>query len=114
MNTVKISVKVGRELHFISYNDILVIKAENIYTRIYTLDAGCFVASHRMQEMETKLGFFNFFKTHRSYLVNLSYIDKYVKADSEIHVKGVKFPVPVARGLKASVEAKLQFPVSEL
>jgi two-component system LytT family response regulator len=109
MNASKISIKVGKELHFINCKDIVVIKAENIYTSIYTIDGKCFLASHSMQEMENKLISFNFLKTHRSYLINLSYIDKYVKADSEIHLQGIVFPIPVARGLKTLLEEKLQF-----
>lgn len=109
MNTSKISIKVGREIHFIDYNDVIIIKAENIYTCIYTSNGKSFLASHSMLEMENKLVSFNFFKTHRSYLINLGYIEKYVKTNSEIHVHGIEFPIPVARGLKTLLEEKLQF-----
>lgn len=109
MSTAKISIKVGRELHIITCKDIIVIKAENIYSCIYTSDGKSFLASHSMKEMENKLGSSTFFKTHRSYLINLSYVEKYVRADSELYMQGIEFSIPVARGLKPVMQEKLNF-----
>lgn len=109
MNTSRISIKVGRELHFIDCKDIILIKADNIYSCIYTSYGKCFIASHKMHEMENRLDTHVFIKTHRSYLVNINFIERYVKADSEIHLQGIVFPIPVARGLKTLLEEKLQF-----
>lgn len=109
MNTAKIKIKVGRELYFINCKDIIVIKADNIYSCIYTSDRKCFVASHKMHEMENILDPLTFLKTHRSYLININFIERYVKTDSEIYMQGIEFSVPVARGLKTVIEEKLQF-----
>lgn len=100
MNNNTISIKVGREFIFLSAHSIVCVKAENIYTSIYTTNGASFLATQTLGEMEEKLVTLNFFKPHRSYLINLNLVKKYLKSDGILFLVDYESPVPVSRNRK--------------
>jgi two-component system LytT family response regulator len=103
----KLSLKVGRETIFVEQQNIICIKAENIYVRIFLRDGSEVLATHKLYEMFTLLNTGPFFKVHRSYIVNLNYINKYVKALGSIFLTGYNEPIPISRNLKNQLESKI-------
>lgn len=99
-----ICIKVGRELIFLEVNSIICIKAENIYTSICTTH-GTFLATQTLSEMEGKLIQSNFFKPHRSYLINLNLIRKYSKPDGLLFLFNYDLSIPVSRNKKRALQA---------
>mgnify|MGYP000113649282 CR=1 FL=1 len=104
MNKNTISIKVGRDLIFLDINSIVFVKAENIYTSIYTTKSISILASQTLSEMEEKLIASNFFKPHRSYLINLNLIRKYLKSDGVLFLFDYELPVPVSRNKKQDLQ----------
>lgn len=90
--------KDGHSTIKLEYDDIYWLKAENVYTEIYTGDKKIL---HRggLSEMLDMLPSHKFFKSHRSYAVNLDKVTK-IGADS-LEIGNVS--VPVSRSKKAEL-----------
>lgn len=100
----QIAFKVGREIVFILISDIVLLKAENIYCNVHLANGQCLLVSNTLKEISEKLLEKQFFKSHRSYIINTNYIERYTKADLLIYLKTVKEPIPVSRNLKSEFE----------
>jgi two-component system, LytTR family, response regulator len=100
----QIAFKVGREIVFILVSDIVMLKADNIYCNLYLINGKCLFVSNTLKELSEKLIDKQFFKPHRSYILNINYVERYVKSDLLIYLKTIKEPVPVSRSLKAEFE----------
>jgi len=68
-------VKDGGDLVKISVEDILFVKADDNYTRIYIKEKS-YVLTKTLKTLEGKLPASDFIRIHRSYVVNLNFIDK--------------------------------------
>jgi len=68
-------VKDGSSLVKIRVDQILFIKADDNYSRIYTIDKS-YILSSTLKSIEGKLPSKKFMRIHRSYMVNLGFIDK--------------------------------------
>lgn len=66
--------------------DISFLKADNVYTEFYLKGNEKYVVSRPIKEYEGLLGQVNFFKPHRSHMINLNYIKAYHSAASEIEM----------------------------
>ncbi len=89
--------KKGRILHKIKLNDINFVKADDDYSIIYTDDAE-FISSLRISEMENMLPKDVFFRTHRSYIVNVRRVDAVDTVKNELKVN--THEVPISRSKK--------------
>ncbi len=68
-------VKDGSSLVKLKVDNILFIKADDNYSRIYTVDKS-YILSSTLKTIEEKLPSKKFMRIHRSYVVNLDFIDK--------------------------------------
>jgi two-component system LytT family response regulator len=75
-NTLLISNK--NEIHLIKFTDIIYLKSEGSYTEVNTI-SNRLISSTNIGEIEKKLDLKLFFRTHHSYIVNKSYIEKIEK-----------------------------------
>lgn len=71
----KLIVKNKDGISLVDKNDIILIQREDRSTVIYT-DRESFTTSESLGELEAKLGNTQFLRSHKSYIVNLSMIDK--------------------------------------
>ena len=58
----------------INASNILLLKADTNYTLIYLVDGTEFMTATNLGTLEERLKDFNFYRTHRSTLINLNYI----------------------------------------
>lgn len=66
----------GREsMSFVDMEDIVLVQRENNATVIYT-ETDSFVTSAKLADIEAKLGGEQFFRSHKSYIINLSKVKK--------------------------------------
>jgi len=82
--------------------------AAQAYSEIYTIGKKKITVSKSLAELQRILPEDQFYKTHKSYLVNINYIRKYVRA-KESHVlmkSGTKIPVSVRVGTIISKDLK--------
>ena len=85
-NVSQIIVRHKGEQAVIAVKDIIAIEAKEAYSRIHT-SKGNFLASKNLKHFETVLNQNNtFFRTHKSWIINLSYLVKFSKSKLEIEL----------------------------
>lgn len=77
-------------------NDIIYMQAERAYSHIYIKNQDNVIAARGIGEWEQALECYGFFRCHKSYLVNLAYVDSITNA-AIIKCCGVKIPVSRSR-----------------
>lgn len=83
----------------VKLNEILYAKAENKGTLICT-KKDCFSSSIQLRELEKKLMVGNFFRCHRSYLINLDYIkhiEPWFNRTFQIEMEETEEKIPISR-----------------
>lgn len=94
---VKLPTFSGFEL--VKLNSICYCEADHNYTKVFTSDNREFLISKPLKSIEELLPVESFFRIHKSYLVNLSYVKTYGRKDG-IHVileNDVKLPVAIRK-----------------
>lgn len=81
-NFNKIGLPFADGFKFVNYDDIILFEADGMYTKITTIKENemlvCKPLRHFVEVLEMQS---NFYKPHRSYLINLKYIKEYIKKD---------------------------------
>ena len=77
----KLSVPTQDGLLFIDIPEIIFCKADDNYTEIILMGGKKIVVSKTLKDVEEMLEGYSFFRIHQSYLINLKFIQRYVKGD---------------------------------
>lgn len=78
----KLAVPEGNSIKFIELDHILYFKADSSYTEMHFTDDTKLVISRTLKNIEETLeGEQQFFRSHKSYFVNMKYVTEYVKSD---------------------------------
>lgn len=78
----KIAVPSGSSLIFIDLSNLLYIKGDGAYSEVNMLNGTKYVVSRNLKNFEDILSQSpDFFRAHKSYIVNLNYVSSYNKAD---------------------------------
>ena len=102
MNLGKIALPVLNGLEFIDINDIIKIVGENVYSVFYLINGKKMVVSLTLKEVEIMLCNSNFFRVHKSFIVNLKYISRYIKGEGGIVVLTDDSEVEISRRNKVN------------
>lgn len=65
-------------------NDIIYCEGDHNYTRIYLVNHEQVMVSKTLKMVEDLLPKEHFFRIHKSYLVNLNYVQKYIRTDGHV------------------------------
>lgn len=84
------------ELNFTKLSDIYYCQAEGFYTRFFLKSGKQILVSKNIKEYEYLLPQKFFFRSHKSYLINLNEINKYVKVNGGYVVMENGDEIPVA------------------
>lgn len=95
----RIAVPVSDGLLFVEVSNIAQLEAEGAYTHVYMADGSKLLVSKKLKFFEDLLGKRrNFFRIHRSHLINLNYVKKYNRLESFIEMdNGTSMPVSKER-----------------
>jgi two-component system LytT family response regulator len=96
----KIALPTMKGLDFVSIEDILYCSADGNYTSIHTISREKYVITRTLSEFEEMLKNPIFFRTHKSYLVNLNFIKQYIKGSGGEVILKDGTSVQVARARK--------------
>ncbi len=77
----------------IDLNELLYCESDKGYTTFYCSDNKKYMVSKTLKEFEERLSKANFTRPHQSYMVNLTFIDKYDKSGIIYLKNGKKIPV---------------------
>ncbi len=99
----KIALPLADGVVFVEMKDILVMKADNVYTEVELANGKKIVVSKPLKSFEKLLTEqMSFFRIHRSYLVNLKGIKQFIKSDGGTAIMENETQVPIARDRKES------------
>jgi two-component system LytT family response regulator len=97
----KIALPVSDGILFINVADIIYLQAERAYTQIALQNGQKIIASKNIKEFEEMLfGNKNFFRSHRSHIINLNHIVKFSKTDGNNLEMKNGMQIPLSKDLK--------------
>ncbi|MDQ2720383.1 MAG: LytTR family DNA-binding domain-containing protein [Bacteroidota bacterium] len=77
----KIAIPTAEGFVIISINEIVYCHASCNYTEFHLTDKKCILSSYTLKQYDEMLTDQSFFRSHRSYLINLSHVKKYRKGE---------------------------------
>ena len=93
----KISISALDGIYFINIQDIIRCEAEDNYTHIHLSNGDKITASKTIKAYEDMLVSVNFYRVHKSHLINLNYMKKFVKGDGGYLVMDDNKKIEVSR-----------------
>ncbi len=99
----KIVLSMSEKKIIINTHDIIFLKADNVYTEFYLSNNMKQVVSKPLKEYEMLLTQSNFYKPHRSYIINTDAIKAYKKATLQIEMQNKEL-VSISRDKKKEFE----------
>lgn len=93
----KIMLKDKYGLQITAIKDIIRLEADNNYTRFFIKDQPLLLVSKPLKDYEKLLPHENFFRCHKSHLVNLNYLLRYDKREDEVLILQDGSRVPISR-----------------
>lgn len=95
----KVSISVGEKIMVFNTEDIIVVEADKKESRVYTTKE-CYLTKMKISDWEEQLPENQFYRCHRSYLVNLSKvreIEPWFNNSFMIHMENCPVKIPVSR-----------------
>jgi DNA-binding LytR/AlgR family response regulator len=102
---------INNEMKFIKIKDINFIEAKGNYTNVSLQDGTQFITYGLIKIWEDKLPIDDFFRVHRSTIVNLHNVEKIDKGTYDtgiLHLKGLKEPFEVSRNYFSIIKNKFK------
>jgi two-component system LytT family response regulator len=95
----KIAIATESGFEFVKFNTIIYLEAQSNYTKFYLLNNLRITTSKTLKHFEEILPSDLFFRTHKSYLVNMNFIKRFSKVDDLLIelITGQKLPVSVRK-----------------
>jgi two-component system LytT family response regulator len=104
----KIALSMSNGLTFVEITDIVLLEADGAYTTFYLKDGQKIVVSKKLKFYEDILSNRSFFfRTHRSYFINVNFIKKYSRSENAILMDN-DFSLAISRDRKQEFEALLK------
>ena len=99
----RVSIPTNDGLQFVDVNDIIAFEADGSYTLLHTIGQRPVVVSKKLHQFENLLEHSQFFKTHRSFIINTNHVTHYSRNENILTmVQGLK--VRLARDRKKAFE----------
>jgi two-component system LytT family response regulator len=99
-NIEKIALPATDGIRFLKINEIIRCESDSNYTTFFTINKEKIVVSKTLKEYEVLLSSMKFYRIHKSHLVNLRYISKYVPGEGGYVIMEDKTEVEVSRRKK--------------
>lgn len=100
LKTIALSTMEG--LHFVEVEQIIYCRSEGSYTQIHFLQGDPMLLSKPIRELEDLLSGSGFLRVHHSYMINLSYVKKYIRGEGGEVVLKNGHQIPISRNRKAA------------
>jgi two-component system LytT family response regulator len=93
----KLSISAVDGIYFVHIRDVLRLEAEDNYTHIYMKNGTKITASRTIKWYEELLEPMNFYRVHKRHVINLNYMQKFVKGDGGYLVMDDGMNIEVSR-----------------
>jgi two-component system LytT family response regulator len=107
LQTIALPIPEGFKM--VHIDDIAYLQAESNYTRVHLVDKKMYLVSKTLKEMENMFHFDQYFRAHKSYLVNLNQVDRYIRGQGGYLVMKSNIQIPVARTQKIELLNKMKW-----
>jgi len=104
----RISIPAVNGFEFIDFKDIIYMESESNYTTFHLIGNHKITATRTLGEFEELLERYQFFRLHKSFIVNLNYIRKYIKGDGGMVVMENGVEIDVSRRRKEAFLERLK------
>ncbi len=92
-----IAIPVGQSIKFIELDDIVFVKGESSYAEINLQNLSKILVSRTLKNFEEVLADkSNFYRCHKSYIINRKFVIDYVKSDGGYLILKPKFEIPIS------------------
>lgn len=98
----KIAIPTPEGLMFVQVHDIIYCQGLGNYTEFFLLNEQKIISSHTLKQYEELLSDHLFFRAHKSFLINLSHIKKYLRGEGGTAVMSNGHEIEIARRNKTS------------
>ena len=98
----KIALPTSDGFEFVHVNTIVFLQAESNYTWVH-LESKKYLIAKTLKEMSSMIPFPQFFRAHKSYLVNLNHVARYVRGSGGYLVLDNGEQISVSRGQKEAL-----------
>ncbi|WP_077619338.1 LytR/AlgR family response regulator transcription factor [Bacillus sinesaloumensis] len=108
--TGKLAIDLGGEIIYLEPKDILYIVRDEKITKLITR-VGEFDSKTQLKDLESRLESFGFFRIHKSFLVNLKYVNRltpWFNGAYQLEIEGRKEQLSVSRNYVKALRAKLE------
>lgn len=92
---------------FIQPPEVVYCEADGNYTKIILAGGTRLMVTKKLKEMEELFGQSNFFRAHKSFLINLSHVEAYNRSDEMIELSNNSL-VPLSKSVKAEFLGKMK------
>lgn len=105
----KIGLPVSNGILFIEFDAIIMLEADRMYTRVHTSKPEVILVSKPLKFfLDNLFGVVEFYRPHRSYLINLKHVKQYVNQDGGYVVMDNQQTVPLSKEKKDELLSLLQ------
>jgi len=104
----KVTIASLDEMHFVHIHEIVRLQSDDNYTIFHLKGGSKIVASKTIKSFERMFIPFNFFRVHRSHIINLNYIQKFIKGDAAHLIMDDGAKIEVSRRRKGAFSDKLK------
>ena len=103
----KIEISSSSGIDYVPIQDIIYIQSDGRYSFVFRVNKKRLVVTKGISEYESQLAERGFFRVHKSYLINLSYVTRYLKSDGYAEMTNGE-TLPVSMRNKTSFLRKMK------
>ncbi len=104
----KIVIPTSDGMHVIKISEIIRLESSSNYTTFFIRDQKSLLASKTLKEFDNMLANYNFNRIHKSHLVNMNYLKRYVQTDGGYLILEDGSRIPVANRKKEQLLSTLK------
>lgn len=98
----KLALPTAKGLMFVKLDQIIYCAGQNNYTEFYIKGRAKIIVSKTLKEYEDMLSDYNFFRIHKSYLINLNEINEYIRGEGGFVIMNNNASLDVSKRRKES------------
>ena len=103
----KITVSTRDEVYYLNHDDIIYINADGSYAKIFLNANSPILISKGLKDIESQLINNIFFRVHKSYLININYVNKLLKSDGGSIEMSNGDLIPISKRKRAEFDEKM-------
>ncbi len=95
----KIAISTETGIEFLKFNTIIYLEAQSNYTKFYLTNNSTLTTSKTLKHFEDILPNHLFFRIHKTFLINMNFIKRFIKGDEQSIelINGQKLPVSIRK-----------------